>query len=95
MACLLVIILLAFPRIALLLMFFLSNYLERAYHGLLIPLLGFVFLPLTTIVYAWLVNTAQPIAGLNLIILIIAVVIDAGGFGGGEYHRRTRFTPEP
>jgi hypothetical protein len=91
MACLLVIFLLAFPRIALLLIFFLSNYLERVYHGLLIPLLGFVFLPLTTLVYAWLVNTAQPLVGLNLVILIIAVLVDAGGFGGGEYHRRTRW----
>jgi hypothetical protein len=45
MACLLVVFLLAFPRIALLLICFLSNYLERVYHGLLIPLLGFVFLP--------------------------------------------------
>lgn len=90
MPCLLLILFLAFPRITLLLMFFFSNYLERAYHGLLLPLLGFLFLPLTTLAYAWMVNTRQAIAGINLIILIIAVVIDLGGIGGGEYHRRTR-----
>lgn len=90
MACLFVIFLVAFPRIALLLMFLLSNYLERAYHGLLIPLIGFFLLPLTTLVYAWLANTAQAMVGLNLIILIVAVVIDLGAVGGGEYHRRTR-----
>ena len=91
MGCLLLILLLAFPRIALLLLFLLSNYLQRAYHGLLLPLLGFLFLPLTTLVYAWMVNTAQPIAGINVLILIIAVVVDMGGLGGGEYHRRTRW----
>jgi hypothetical protein len=91
MPCLIVILLLAFPRIALVLMFLFTNYLQRAYHGLLIPLLGFLFLPLTTLAYAWMTNTAQPIAGINLIILIIAVVIDVGGLGGGEYHRRSRF----
>jgi hypothetical protein len=91
MGCLLVILLLAFPRIALLLLFLFSNYLQRAYHGLLLPLLGFLFLPLTTLVYAWMVNTAQPIAGINLLILIITVVLDLGGLGGGEYHRRTRW----
>ena len=91
MRCLLLILFVAFPRIALVLLFFLSNYLQRAYHGLLLPLLGFIFLPLTTLVYAWLVNSNLPIAGVNLIILIIAVVIDVGGLGGGEYHRRRRW----
>jgi hypothetical protein len=90
MPCLIVILVLAFPRIALLLLFFLSNYLERAYHGLLLPLLGFIFLPLTTLVYAWEVNSHLPLEGINLLILIVAVVIDVGGLGGGEYHRRRR-----
>ena len=90
MPCLLVILLLAFPRIALALLFFFSSYLERAYHGLILPLLGFVFLPLTTLAYAWMVNTRQPTAGINLLILVVAVVIDVGGLGGGEYHRRSR-----
>ena len=91
MPCLLLIVFLAFPRIALVLLFLSSNYLERAYHGLLLPLLGFLFLPLATLAYAWMTNTRQPIAGINLLILIIAVVIDLGGLSGGEYHRRTRW----
>jgi len=43
------------------------------------------------LVFAWMANTRQPIAGFNLILLIIAVVIDLGGLSGGEYHRRTRW----
>ncbi|HUJ50573.1 MAG TPA: hypothetical protein VLW25_10250 [Bryobacteraceae bacterium] len=88
MACLLLIVVVAFPRIALVLLFFFSHYLERAYHGLLIPLIGFLFLPLTTLAYAWMVNTGMPTAGINLLILLVAVIIDVGGLGGGEYHRR-------
>ena len=91
MPCLLLILFLAFPRIALVLLFLFSNYLERAYNGLILPLLGFLFLPLTTLAYAWMTNSRQPIAGINLLILIIAVVIDVGGLGSGEYHRRTRW----
>jgi len=91
MPCLLVIVVAAFPRVVLVLMFLLSNYLQRAYHNLLIPLLGFIFLPLTTIVYAWLVNSHLPLEGVNLIILIVAVIVDIGGLGGGEYHRRQRW----
>jgi hypothetical protein len=89
--CLLLIVFLAFPRIALVLLFVFSNYLQRAYHGLILPFLGFLFLPLTTLAYAWMVNTRQPIVGINLLILIVAVVIDLGGLSGGEYHRRRRW----
>jgi hypothetical protein len=91
MPCLLVILLLAFPRIALVLLFLFSNYLERAYHGLILPAIGFFFLPITTLTYAWMVNNGQPLQGVNLLILVVAVVIDAGGLGGGEYHRRRRW----
>ncbi len=90
MPCLLVLLILAFPRVVLVLMFLLSDYLTRAYHDLIIPILGFLFLPLTTIVYAWLVNTHRPLDGVNLLILVVAVIIDAGGIGGGEWHRRRR-----
>jgi hypothetical protein len=91
MTCLLVILLLVFPRVALVLIFLTSNYLGRAYHGLILPLLGFIFVPLTTLAYAWMVNTHQPIQGVNLLILVVAVVIDLGGLSGGEYHRRSRW----
>jgi hypothetical protein len=90
MPCLLVIVVAAFPRVVLVLMFLLSNYIQRAYHNLLIPLLGFFFLPLTTIAYAWMVNSRMPLEGINLGILLVAVIVDVGGLGGGEYHRRSR-----
>ncbi|MGC2722153.1 MAG: hypothetical protein WA209_21410 [Candidatus Acidiferrales bacterium] len=88
MPCLILIIFLAFPRIALALLFFFTNYLDRAYHGFLVPLLGFLFLPLTTLVYAWIVNTRQPLAGINLVFIVVAVVIDLGGLGHGASRRR-------
>jgi len=90
MPCLLVLLILAFPRLVLVVMFFTSTYLQRAYHDLIIPILGFFFLPLTTLVYAWLMNTHAPMEGINLVYLLVAVVVDLSGWGGGESHRRRR-----
>lgn len=89
MPCILLLVVLLFPRVVLVLMWIFTNYLERAFHGgLLIPLLGFIFLPLTTIVYAWEINNGLPIAGINLLWIVIAVIIDLGGWGGGYRSRR-------
>ena len=89
MPCLLTLIVLMFPRVVLILMWLFSNSLDRAYHGLVIPLLGFIFLPITTIVYAWMVNSGLPIQGFNLFIIVIAVLLDAGSHGGSaRYYRR-------
>jgi len=90
MPCLLLLVVLAFPRVVLVVLYFMTTYLQRAYDNLLILVLGFIFLPITTLVYAWMVNTHRPLDAVNLLILVVAVLIDAGGLGGGEWHRRTR-----
>jgi hypothetical protein len=57
--------------------------------GLVLPVLGFIFLPLTTIAYAWELNSGMPAAGIDLLWQPIAVIIDLGGLGGGA-HRQAR-----
>lgn len=90
MPCCLLAVILFFPRVALALMWIFSTYLQRAFHGgLVLPILGFIFLPLTTIVYAWEINSGMPTAGINLVWLLLAVIIDLGGLGGGA-HRGSR-----
>ncbi len=90
MPCFLLFIVLLFPRVTLLLLWLFSGYLQRAFHGgLLVPVLGFFFLPLTTLVYAWEFNSGMPTTGINLVWLLIAVIIDLGGLGGGA-HRQSR-----
>ena len=90
MPCFLLFIVLLFPRVTLLLLWLFSGYVQRAFHGgLLLPVLGFFFLPLTTLVYAWEFNNQMATTGINLIWLLIAVIIDLGGLGGGA-HRQSR-----
>ncbi len=90
MPCFFLLVVLLFPRVALVLIWLYSNYLQRAFHGSLVLLvLGVIFLPLTTLVYAWELNSGMPTSGINLLYLLIAVIVDLGGLGGGA-HRQMR-----
>lgn len=87
MACLFLILVLAFPRVALVLLFLFTRYLDTVFHNVLILILGFIFLPLTTLLYAWMVHSALPVAGINLVWLFITALIDVGALGGGARSR--------
>ena len=88
MPCLLALLMVAFPRIAIVLLYLFTNFFVRPFHNILVLVMGFVFLPLTTIVYAWIVNVGEPVAGVYLVAIIIAVLADIGLLSGGEHHRR-------
>jgi hypothetical protein len=89
MPCLFLILILAFPRVAIALLFLFSHYLDRAFQSILILILGFLFLPFTTLVYAWMINSGLPVQGINLLWLLIAALVDLGAMGGGYSRRRT------
>lgn len=59
------------------------------FDGLLVPLLGFVFLPWTTLAYValWAVGGLSPIGWL---LIALAFLIDLGSFGGGAFGNRNR-----
>lgn len=87
MPCLVALLAIAFPRVAIVLLYLLTTFFERAYHSILLLVLGFVFLPLTTIVYAWVVNAGHAVAGIYMVAIIIAVLADLGLLSTGKYSR--------
>ena len=87
MPCLLLILIALFPRIALVLLYLFTTYLDSVFRNILVLIIGFIFLPLTTLLYAWMVHSGLPVAGVNLVWLILAALIDLGGIGGGARRR--------
>jgi hypothetical protein len=75
------------PRLALLLVVFFSNYIGRAYESPLWPFLGFFFMPLTTLAYAWAINSHGSVDGGFLVVVVLAVLIDLGIIGGSAKNR--------
>lgn len=86
--CLVLLLLVLGPRVILALIFFTSRYLEHAYHQMIIPLIGFFFLPWTTLAYAWIINNGHRVEGIYLVALIVTVAIDLGAHGGGYQRSR-------
>jgi hypothetical protein len=80
-----------FPRLAIVLIWLFSDYLGRAYETVMWPLLGFFFLPLTTLAYAWAVNTNGTVSGIYLVVVVLAVLIDLGLLGGGANSGRRKY----
>ena len=65
-----------------------TDYLTRAFDGLLLPLLGFLFLPWTTIAWAIAQNEFGGTNGIGLLVIAIGVLADIGVLGGGARGRR-------
>jgi len=77
------------PRVVIVLVVLFSDYIGNAYATLLWPLLGFFFLPLTTLAYAWAWHAGHgSVSGVGLVAVVLAVLVDLGMLGGGERARR-------
>ena len=76
------------PRFAIALVVFFSDYIGNAYQTTLWPFVGFLFMPLTTLAYAWAINSRGAVAGLHLLVVVVAVLIDLGLVGGSASKRR-------
>jgi hypothetical protein len=88
MPCLLAVLIFLFPRVAILLLYFFTTFFSGIFSTVLVPFLGFLFLPLTLIAYTWLTRINQPVDAMYLVVLLITVVIDLGLMEGGRRSRR-------
>ena len=79
---------LATPRFAILLVVIFSDFIGRAFDTVVWPLLGFFFMPLTTLAYAWAINSKGSVDGIHLVVVVVAVLIDLGVIGGSSRARR-------
>jgi hypothetical protein len=54
----------------------------------LLPCLGFLFLPFTTLVYVWLVQGVGAISGIDWLWLILAFIVDVANTAGAAAANR-------
>ena len=76
------------PRFAIILVVIFSNYIGRAYQTTLWPLIGFLVMPMTTLAYAWAINSRGSVTGFHMVVVVLAVLLDLGLVGGSASRRR-------
>ena len=90
MPCLVGCLALAMPRFAIVMVVIFSDYIGRAYQTALWPVIGFLFMPLTTLAYAWAINSRGSVSGVYLVVVVVAVLMDLGVIGGSASRRKLR-----
>jgi hypothetical protein len=88
MCCVLALLAFLGPRVAIALLWIFTNYLTRAFDSFLLPLIGFLFLPWTTIAWAIAQNEFGGANGIGLLVIALGFLADIGVLGGGARGRR-------
>ena len=91
MGCIFIVIALALPRIMMVFAFLLTDWFGRGFETQVWPILGFVFMPYTTLAYlAAMLNNNHTLSGGWLALFIVAIIVDVGHWGGGgvAYRRK-------
>lgn len=84
-----------FARLALLVVWIATTLVNHAFHGgWILPLLGILLLPITTLVYVLVYYIAGGVTGWSWFWVVLAVLLDLTATGSGAYNNRNRF-PAP
>jgi hypothetical protein len=90
MPCLIALLALISPRLALFFIFLFSNMLDRAFDGWLLPL-GFFLLPWTTLAYTVMWDTGtNTVDGFEVFVVVLAFLADLASYAGGRSYRYAR-----
>jgi hypothetical protein len=92
MPCLIALLAIISPRLALFGIWLFSDLLSDAYESWIVPLLGFFLLPWTTLAYAvmWAAGRDE-VFGFEWFIVVLAFVVDLSSYlGGGRMRRSSR-----
>ena len=87
MGCLFALIAVLSPRLGLLLLWLFTNYVDRAFAGWFLPLVGLLFAPWTTLLYVLVDVAPGPIHVAGWILVIIGVFMDLSSYAQAARRR--------
>lgn len=80
-----------FPRVALVLIWLFSDWIQRAFNGeWILPLIGIILLPYTTLAYVLLYAWLGEVQGFTWFLVVLAFLVDIGSWASGAQAGRQR-----
>ena len=90
MGCLIAVIAGFFPRVALVVVWLTTNLVDRAFGPWILPLLGLIFLPFTTLIYVLVYSPVVGVGHGRWLWVALAFFFEVMGDLGGARSRRRR-----
>lgn len=85
MGCVILLLAILVPRVALVVIFLLTDWFSAVFSNMIWPVLGFIFMPYTTL--AWMGGVLSGgVQGIWALLLVVAVVVDLLHLVGGGRH---------
>ena len=89
MGCLFVLVAAFSPRLAVVLVWIFTPWVDRAFGPIIWPILGIIFLPLTTLLYVILWNTGgRGVTGWEWIFVVLAFIADLASYSSAAFRRQ-------
>lgn len=88
--CLAALLSLISPRLALVVLWIFTSLVGRPFDTFLVPLLGLLFLPWTTLIYVLVFTPGVELTGFEWLLVIFGFILDVSTYGGGGLSRRRR-----
>jgi hypothetical protein len=91
-ACLFSLIAAGAPRLALLFVWLFTDLVTRAFDHLILPFLGLIFLPWTTLMYVLVYDPGSDVSILGALLVIFGFFLDLGSYLGTGYGGRRTYS---
>jgi uncharacterized membrane protein len=79
-----------FPRLGVLFLWLFTPLVNRAFDTIIVPIVGIIFLPFTTLVYVLVWHPVVGVAGWGWLWVILAFLFDLAAYAGSGFGNRRR-----
>jgi hypothetical protein len=78
-------------RLALAVVWIFTNFVDRAFDSFIVPFLGLLFLPWTTLLYVLVWTPAHGVSAFGWLLVAVGFLADLGSLFGSDRQRRARY----
>lgn len=75
------------PRVAFVFAWIFTRQVNQAFDGFLVPLLGLIFLPWTSLLWAIAYAPGTQVKGIGVVIVVLGALLDVSSYVGGRRSR--------